>query len=41
MIILCRQQAQVNQNHEDAHFGIIGQGELRRRKYKGLKFGGS
>jgi hypothetical protein len=37
---LCRQQAEVIQNHENAHVRGIGQGEARRRKYKRLKLGG-
>jgi hypothetical protein len=38
---LCRQQAEVIQNHENANFRNIGQGEPRHRKYKRLKLGGS
>jgi hypothetical protein len=37
---LCRQQAEVIQNHENEHVPGIGQGEARRRKYKKLKLGG-
>jgi hypothetical protein len=37
---LCRQQAQVIQNHEDGNVLIIGQGEAQRRKYKRLELGG-
>jgi hypothetical protein len=37
---LCRQQAEVRQNHETDHVGGIGQGEARHRKYKRLKLGG-
>jgi hypothetical protein len=37
---LCRQQAEVIQNHENANVRNIGQGEPRHRKYKTLKFGG-
>jgi hypothetical protein len=37
---LCRQQAEVIQNHESEHVRGIGQGEARHRKYKRLKFGG-
>jgi hypothetical protein len=37
---LCRQQAEVTQNHENEHVRCIGQAEPRRRKYKRLKFGG-
>jgi hypothetical protein len=36
---LCRQQAEVIQNHENANVRNIGQGESRRRKYKKLKLG--
>jgi hypothetical protein len=31
---LCRQQAQVIQNHDNAHVRNIGLGEARHRKYK-------
>jgi hypothetical protein len=34
---LCRQQAEVIQNHENGHVGGIGQGEARHRKYQRLK----
>jgi hypothetical protein len=37
---LCRQQAKVIQNHENANVRNIGQGEPRYRKYKRLKLGG-
>jgi hypothetical protein len=37
---LCRQQAEVIQNHENANVRNIGQGEPRHRKYKRLKLGG-
>jgi hypothetical protein len=37
---LCRQQAEVVQNHENGHVCSIGQGEARHRKYKRLKLGG-
>jgi hypothetical protein len=37
---LCRQQAEVIQNHENEHVHSIGQGEARRRKYKNLQLGG-
>jgi hypothetical protein len=37
---LCRQQAEVIQNHENANVCNIGQGEARHRKYKRLKLGG-
>jgi hypothetical protein len=37
---LCRQQAEVIQNHENEHVRGIGQGEVRHRKYKRLKLGG-
>jgi hypothetical protein len=36
----CKQQAEVIQNHENEHVRSIGQGEARRRKYKGLKLVG-
>jgi hypothetical protein len=39
IIKLCRQQAEVIQNHENEHVCGIGQGEARHRKYKRLKFG--
>jgi hypothetical protein len=38
---LWRQQAEVIQNHENEHVRSIGQGEVRHRKYKRLKLGGS
>jgi hypothetical protein len=37
---LCRQQAEVIQNHENDNVRNIGQGEARHRKYKRLKLGG-
>jgi hypothetical protein len=37
---LCRQQAEVIQNHENEHVRGIGQGEARHRKYERLKVGG-
>jgi hypothetical protein len=37
---LCRLQAEVMQNHENANFRNIGQGEPRQRKYEKLKLGG-
>jgi hypothetical protein len=37
---LCRQQAEVLKNHENANVRNIGQGEPRHRKYKPLKLGG-
>jgi hypothetical protein len=37
---LCRQQAEVIQNHENANVHNIGQGKLQHRKYKRLKLGG-
>jgi hypothetical protein len=37
---LCRQQAEVIQNHENENVRNIGQGEARHRKYKRLKLGG-
>jgi hypothetical protein len=36
---LCRQQAEVAQNHENEHVHRIGQGETRDKKYKRLKLG--
>jgi hypothetical protein len=37
---LCRQQAEVIQNHENANVPDIGTGEARHKKYKRLKLGG-
>jgi hypothetical protein len=37
---LCRQQAEVIQNHKNEHVRSIGQGEARHKKYKRLKLGG-
>jgi hypothetical protein len=37
---LCRQQAEVIQNHENENVRSIGQGETPHRKYKRLKLGG-
>jgi hypothetical protein len=37
---LCKQQAEVIQNHENEHVRSIGQGEARHRKHKRLKLGG-
>jgi hypothetical protein len=37
---LCRQQAEVIQNHDNENVRYIGQGEARHRKYKRLKLGG-
>jgi hypothetical protein len=37
---LCRQQAEVIQNHENANVRNIALGEVRQRKYKRLKLGG-
>jgi hypothetical protein len=37
---LCRQQAQVIQNHDNEHVRSKGQGEAMRRKYKKLKLDG-
>jgi hypothetical protein len=34
---LCRQQAEVIQNHENEHVRSIGQGEARHIKYKRFK----
>jgi hypothetical protein len=39
-IKLCRQQAQVIQNHKNANVRHIGQGEARHRKHTRLKLGG-
>jgi hypothetical protein len=36
---LCRQQAEVIQNHDNENVPNIGQGEARHRKYKRLKLG--
>jgi hypothetical protein len=38
---LCRQQAKVIQNHENANVRDIGKGEHRQRKYKRPKLGGN
>jgi hypothetical protein len=38
---LCRQQAEVIQNHENEKDRNSGHGEARHRKYKRLKLGGS
>jgi hypothetical protein len=38
---LCRQQAEVIQNHENEHVRSIGKGEARHRKYKGPKLDGN
>jgi predicted NodU family carbamoyl transferase len=40
IIKLCRQQAKVLQNHDDEHVLSIGQGGVRKRKYKRLKLAG-
>jgi hypothetical protein len=37
---LCRQQAEVIQNHDNENVHNTGQGEARHRKYKRLKLGG-
>jgi hypothetical protein len=37
---LCRQQAEVIQNHSNENVRNIGQGEANHRKYKRLKLGG-
>jgi hypothetical protein len=37
---LCRQQAEVIQNHDNENVRNIGQGEARHRKCKRLKLGG-
>jgi hypothetical protein len=36
---LCRQQAEVTQNHENEHVRSIGQGKARHRTYKSIKLG--
>jgi hypothetical protein len=41
VIKLCREQAEVIQNHKNGHVHSIGQGEAKHRKYKRLKLGGS
>jgi hypothetical protein len=40
IIKLCRQQAELIQNHENENVRGIGQGKTRHRKYKRLKLGG-
>jgi hypothetical protein len=37
---LCRQQAEVIENHDNENVRNIGQGEARHRKHKRLKLGG-
>jgi hypothetical protein len=37
---LCRQQAEVTQDHSNENVRNIGQGEANQRKYKSLKLGG-
>jgi hypothetical protein len=37
---LCRQQAEVIQNHDNENVRNIGQGEARHKSYKRLKLGG-
>jgi hypothetical protein len=37
---LCRQQADVIQNHDNENVHAIGKGEATHRKYKRLKLGG-
>jgi hypothetical protein len=37
---LCRQQAEVIQNHDNENVRNIGQGEAQHRKYMMLKLGG-
>jgi hypothetical protein len=37
---ICRQQAEVIQNHDNENVRNIGQGEARHKKYKRLKLGG-
>jgi hypothetical protein len=40
IIKICRQQAEVIQNHDNENVRFIGQGEAQHRKYKRLKLGG-
>jgi hypothetical protein len=40
IIKLCRQQAEVIQNHANEHVSSIEQGKARHRKYKRLKLDG-
>jgi hypothetical protein len=40
MTKLCRQQAEIIVNHDNANVRYIGQGRARHRKYKRLKLGG-
>jgi hypothetical protein len=40
MDLLCRKQAKIINNHENANVCNIGQGETPHRKYKRLTFGG-
>jgi hypothetical protein len=40
IIKLCRQQAEVTQNHENEHVCSIGNGKARQKKYKRLKLAG-
>jgi hypothetical protein len=40
MTKLCRQQAEVIQNHHNPSVRNVGQGEAQHRKYMGLKLGG-
>jgi hypothetical protein len=37
---LCRQRAEMGQNHENEFIRSIGQGEARHREYKKPKLGG-
>jgi hypothetical protein len=37
---LCRQQAEIIQNHENEYVGSVRKGEARHRKYKRLNLGG-
>jgi hypothetical protein len=37
--LICRQKAEIKQNHENGNVRNIGQGEPRHRKYKRLKLG--
>jgi hypothetical protein len=40
IIKICRQQAEVIQNHDNELVRFIGQDETQQRKYKRLKLGG-
>jgi hypothetical protein len=38
--VLCRQQAAINEHHDNANIRGVGQDEATRRNYKRLNFGG-